>query len=682
MRTERDQRLTFARLAGVAAVAVVAQVAVDMPGGYFGAADEMTVTGAAYAAVLLALVLAALIALRRGSRLAGWLVPVVYSLNAAVFLPPVVSAPVLSGAVVLWNLMLLTQFFFPAVHSVRRLDAGASELALWIERDGPALRHLAAAALALTIAVVGYRLSGSFLAETTCLLLGYGTLIAAWPVLARLHRAGSRAPLLILLPAAAGLLAIGRPPLMLSLLAVAHAALLATLFGREHGAAEVLQSFYRNPARLIVVSFAALILIGTVLLTFPAAAAGPRPIAPLDALFTVTSAVCVTGLIVLDTPNAFSPFGHVVILALIQVGGLGIMVLSTFGALLLGGTLGLRGERALTAVLDLQTVSTAYRLTRFIVLSTLAVEGVGAAGLTLCFLAEGFDPGAAVWRGVFHSISAFCNAGFALQTDSLVPFQGNPAMLLIVAALITLGGLGFAVLAALWWRMRRPDPGPMSVQVKTVLGASAVLIVLGAGLYAAVEWERSLADLSVVDRLLNALFQSVTLRTAGYNSVSYEQLAPATVLGMIAWMFIGAAPGSTGGGVKVTTVVVLLAAIRGIVRGNEPVRLFDREVPNDIVLRSLAITVIAAALVGAGLFLLLLFEPLPFDDLAFEVVSAFGTVGLTIGATERLGPVGKLIIIAIMFVGRTGPLTLALLLGTGAARPPAVRHPQTRLMVG
>jgi trk system potassium uptake protein TrkH len=251
--------------------------------------------------------------------------------------------------------------------------------------------------------------------------------------------------------------------------------------------------------------------------------------------------------------------------------------------------------------------------------------------------------------------------------------------LLIVAALITLGGLGFAVLAAIWWRMRRPDPGPMSVQVKTVLGASAVLIALGAVAYAAVEWQRSLADLSVADRLLNALFQSITLRTAGFNSVSFEQLAPATVLGMIAWMFIGAAPGSTGGGVKVTTVVVLLAAIRSIVRGGGPVHLFDREVPNDIVLRSLAITVIAAVLVGAGLFLLLLFEPLPLDDLAFEVVSAFGTVGLTIGATERLGPVGKLIIIAVMFVGRTGPLTLALLLG---ARSPAVRHPQSRLMVG
>lgn len=682
MRTERERRLTFARLAGAAAVAVVAQVAVDMPGGYFGGADEVTLIGAAYSAGLLALVLVALIALRRGSRLAGWLVPVVYSFNAAIFLPPVVSAPVLSGAVVLWNLVLLTQYFFPPVRSLRRLDAGASALEARIERDGPALRHLAAAALALTVAVVGYRLSGSLLAEAACLLLGYGTLGAARPLLVLLHRAGSRAPLLIVLPAAAGLLALGRPPLMLSLLAIAHAALIAVLFGRERGAAEVLHGFYRNPARLIVVSFAALVLIGTVLLTFPAAAAGPRPIAPLDALFTATSATCVTGLIVLDTPSAFSPFGHGVILALIQVGGLGIMVLSTFGALLLGGTLGLRGERALTAVLDLQAVSTAYRLTRFIVLSTLAVEAVGAAGLTLCFLAAGLDPGAAIWRGVFHAISAFCNAGFALQTDSVVMFQSNPAALLLVAALIVLGGLGFAVLAAIWWRMRRPDPGPMSVQVKTVLGASAVLIVLGTVAYAAVEWQRSLADLSVADRLLNALFQSITLRTAGFNSVSFEQLAPATVLGMIAWMFIGAAPGSTGGGVKVTTVVVLLAAIRSIVRGGGPVHLFDREVPNDIVLRSLAITVIAAVLVGAGLFLLLLFEPLPLDDLAFEVVSAFGTVGLTIGATERLGPVGKLIIIAVMFVGRTGPLTLALLLGTGAARSPAVRHPQSRLMVG
>jgi trk system potassium uptake protein TrkH len=307
---------------------------------------------------------------------------------------------------------------------------------------------------------------------------------------------------------------------------------------------------------------------------------------------------------------------------------------------------------------------------------------VGALGLAFCYRAAGFDWGDSAWRGAFHAVSAFCNAGFALQSDSLEMFQGSPVALLLVAALITFGGLGFAVLAAVWWRLRRPDPAPVSVQVKTVLAVSAVLVAAGAALYAAAEWQRTLAGLPVGDRLVNALFQSVTLRTAGFNSVSFAALAPATALAMIGFMFIGASPGSTGGGIKTTTAAVLLAAIRSTVRRAESVRLFDREVPGEIVYRSLAITVISATVVAGGLFLLLVFEPQPFAELLFEVVSAFGTVGLSLGVTPKLGPAGKLIIIAVMFVGRTGPLTLALLLGTGAARAPAVRRPETRVMVG
>lgn len=684
MRGEKQRLLTTARLAGAAALGVVAQVAVDMPDGYFGGADRVTAIGAAYSAGLLALVLVALVALRRHRRLAGWLVPAVYALNAALFIPAAVSDPVVAGAVVIWNLVLALEFSFPPPREARAGRGAADAAEQRLAREGPALRHLALVSLALTVAVVGYRLSDRLFAEGVCLALGYGALAVGSPLLWRLRRTGSPAPLLVALPAAAGLAAVaaGRPAVALSLLAVAQAILLLALFARERAAAELLAGFYHNPSRLIVVSFAALVLVGTVLLTFPAAAAGPRPVAPLDALFTATSAACVTGLIVLDTPSAFSPFGHGVILALIQAGGLGIMVLSTFAALLLGGTLGLRGERALTEVLDLQAASSAYRLIRFIVLATLAIEAVGALGLTFCYRAAGFGWAAAAWRGTFHAVSAFCNAGFALQSDSLEMFQGSPVALLLFAALITLGGLGFAVLAAIWWRLRRPDPAPVSVQVKTVLAVSAALVAAGAALYAAAEWGRSLDGLPVADRLVNALFQSVTLRTAGFNSVPFAALAPATALAMIGFMFVGASPGSAGGGIKTTTAAVLLAAIRSTVRRAESVRLFDREVPGEIVYRSLAIAVISAAIVAGGLFLLLVFEPQPFADLLFEVVSAFGTVGLSLGATPRLGPAGKLIIIAVMFAGRTGPLTLALLLGVGAARAPAVRRPETRVMVG
>lgn len=680
--TERFRALTAARLAGAAAMGVVAQVAVDMPGGYFGREDEITLVGAVYASGMLALTAILLLALRRG-RAVRPLVPAIPTANVGLFLPALAADPLVAGLVVVWNLTLLAQQLFPPVATgpaFRRTESDPLEA--WLARWNPAVRHLALVSLALAVAVVGYRLSGRLAAQIVCLVLAAGTLLVALPFFRLLFRAGKRWVLALALPVAGSLAAAGSPQVMLSLLALTLTVLLVLLFAQERIAGEILQGFYDHPSRLLALSFAGLILVGTVLLTFPAASAGPEAIAPLDALFTATSATCVTGLIVLDTPNDLSTFGHAVVLGLIQVGGLGIMTLSTFGALLLGGSLGLRGEQALSRTLDLQTAATAYRLTRFIVLSTLAVEAVGAAGLAAYFRSTGLPLGQSVWRGVFHSVSAFCNAGFALQSDSVTLFQERPGALLLVAALIVLGGLGFVVLAGIWNRIFGGRGSPLTAQVRVVLIASAVLLIAGMLLYLGCEWKRSLGGLAAGDKLANGLFQSVTLRTAGFNSVDLSTLAPATVLFMMLFMFIGASPGSTGGGIKTTTLVVLLAAIRSTVRSGEPVRLFDREVPREIVLRSLAIVLISATAVAAGLFGVLLVEDGPFVDLLFETVSAFGTVGLSLGATMGLGPVGKLIIIGLMFIGRTGPLTLALLLGTATARTPVCRYPQARIMVG
>jgi trk system potassium uptake protein TrkH len=682
--TPRQRALLGARLAGACALGVIAQLVVHMPEGYLGGRDRMTALGTAYAAALVGLTAVLLVSLRRRSPAAGWLVPGVLALNVGLFVPALASDPLVAGLVVVWNLVLLAQHFFPAPATpspIRGPEASPAEA--WLRRMGPAVRHLALAALGLSVAVVGYRLSGRLLAQGVCLALGYGTLAVAWPFLRLLYRAGRRSVLFVAVPVAGSVLAAASPPLMLSLLAVAQATLLLLILAQQQTTLEVLRDFFDHPSRLIVVSFATLALFGGVLLTFPGASAGPGPVAPLDALFTATSATCVTGLIVLDTPNAFSPFGQAVILLLIQVGGLGIMTLSTFGALMLGGSLGLRGERALAEMLDLQTAPTAYRLTRFIVLSTLAVEAVGAVGLALCYHREGFAVGESIWRGTFHAVSAFCNAGFALQSDSIVMFQDSPVPVLLHAVLITLGGLGFVVLAAVWTRVaRRERRRPLPVQVRTVLAVSAVLLAAGTLLYAVCEWDRTLAGLAVPDKLVNALFQSVTLRTAGFNSVDFTELRSATAFFIILFMFVGASPGSTGGGIKTTTAAVLLAAIRSTVRRGEPAALFQREVSREIVYRSLAIAIISLTVVALGLFLLLLFEPQPFLDLAFEAMSAFGTVGLSLGATARLGPAGKLIIIAVMFIGRIGPLTVALLLGTSTARRAAVRYPETRLMVG
>jgi len=683
VRGEREHHLLAARVTGAAALGIVAQIAVDMPGGYFGGADRITPWGAAYSAGLVALTLLLLAALARRWRSGMLLVPLILSLDIGVFVPPIGSDPLVSGIVVLWNLLLLAQFYFPpGADDGSSHIVGASEVDVWLRRWSPAIRHLAAVSLVLTVAVVGYRLSGRLTAQLVCLALGYGVLGLGWPFVRMRWRAGSRKVSILAVPVAASLLFVGSPPAMLSWLAVAQALLLLVLVAQHQSAVEILRHFYDHPSRLIVLSFATVILIGTVLLTFPGAAAGPGAVSPIDALFTATSATCVTGLIVLDTPHAFSTLGHGIILGLIQVGGLGIMVLSTFATLMLGGTLGLRGERALTEVLDLPTADTAYRLTRFIVVVTLAVEAVGAVVLGVCYAVEGLPAGQAAWRGVFHAISAFCNAGFALQSDSVVMFQRQPGALLTFAALITLGGLGFAVLAGVARLAAPGGPRLLTVQVRAVLAASAVLVAAGTLLYAAVEWDRTLAGLPWSDKLVNALFQSVTLRTAGFNSVDFAALAPATILVMIVFMFIGASPGSTGGGIKTTTAVVLLAAIRSTVRAGEPARLFEREVPVEIVYRSLAILVISGAVIAAGLFGLLLFEPLPFAELAFEVMSAFGTVGLSLGATPELGPVGKLFIIAVMFTGRVGPLTVALLLGRSAGRAIRVRLPESRIMVG
>lgn len=681
----RQRNLTAARAVASAALAVVAQVAVDMPEGYFGRTDEMTLWGASFASgvvFLTALVVRDLLRGRRGRAELG--LPVLFSLNVGLFLPALVSDPFLAAIPVVWNLVQLALFFLPSLPSVPAMMEDAEEG--WLFRTGPAVRHLAVFALVLTVALGGYRLTGQPIALAVAVLLGWGSVALAWPLLGPALAARAPVAWLIVLLLAGSLPALLRVPLALALLALVQAALVGFLLSRGRTSREVASLVFDHPSRLLFVSFASVIALGTLLLTFPAASATGRPLSLVDALFTATSATCVTGLIVVDTATAFSPFGQAVVLALIQVGGLGIMVLSTFATLILGGSLGLRGERAMTEMLESRAHGSAYLLTRFIVLGTLAVEGVGALALTLSFLAQGFGWREAAWRGVFHSVSAFCNAGFALQTDSLVIFQGSPWTLAVFAGLIVAGGLGFVVLAGLWTSLQRPKEVRLQIQARVVLLVTALLTGVGWLAYGLLEWSRSLEGQPVFDRIANAFFQSVTLRTAGFNSVGFEELAPATMLLMMLLMFIGASPGSTGGGIKTTTAAVLLAAIVSLGRGRPHVDLFRRELPRDLIYRSLAVVVLTFLVVCGSLFLLLLFEgqlleSLGFEALAFEAVSAAATVGLSLGVTPALGEVGKLIIIGTMFIGRIGPLTAVLVLGTSSRRS-LYRYPPGRMMVG
>ncbi|MGM0556703.1 MAG: TrkH family potassium uptake protein [Myxococcota bacterium] len=681
-----DRLLESVRICGSAALAFVALWAVDMPGGYLGARDTLTEFGFGYTLFLLGMTVAAIAAIWKRP---AWYKPasaILLIVNIGVLMPAATADPVLAIFVSIWQLVHMVTQLLPLEVSLPErspadLRVDDDRLWSWLQERGDAVRHLTLVAIVTTVIVAGYGQTDSIYAYTLCLALHVASIGLSWRYVWLNLESGAYLYGVIWAAGIAGAVLVFSPTLALSVLAISQVLLLGALLTSGPVFEEILTTFFEYPAVLIVMTFLGIILIGTLFLTFPAASATGEPVQPIDALFTATSATCVTGLIVLDTPVDWSLFGHVVILSLIQVGGLGIMTLSTFAMLSLGGKLGLRGEQALGQMLERGDTRSAYDLTKFIVLSTVIIEAIGAIGLAVMYhVRYGYEVGKAAWHGAFHAISAFCNAGFALQSDSIVMFQEDPVALLWIAALITLGGIGFAVLATIWRGMRGDGDTYVSIQTRLVLLASAVLVVGAWGVYLTVEWNASLAGLSVVDRVVNAFFQSVTLRTAGFNSVDFGGLQMATILVMIVVMFIGASPGSTGGGIKTTTAAVLLAGIRAIARGETKIRFFGRSLSQSTVYRSAAIAVLAIIINVVGLFILLLVEDLPLYNLAFETISAVGTVGLSLGATGELGAAGKFVVTALMFIGRIGPLTLALLL-TGGEAPP-VNYPETDVMVG
>ncbi len=675
-----NTRLAAARLVGAGGIAVLGQLAVDMPGGYFGAAATVTGFGLIFTVGLSAVAVTGAALILRGWRIARPATLLVVLAGVAVFLPAVASDPVIAGGTMLWNFALLGLAELGRVWD-RPVDD--DPLSRWFERNGPAARHLVLVAIVVSTLVLGYGVGHRLGALLLCVVLDLVAVAVSGPMFVQMWRSGSRLPPIAaaaLVAAAIAVVSLMRPTAALAVIGAYLVFALVVLIVRTPLFEDLLGHFLKHPGLLVTTTFVILIAVGTVLLSLPAAAPAGHRIGPTDALFTATSAACVTGLIVLDTASGFSTFGQVVILALIQIGGLNIMVLSTFAAIILGRDLGFRGEAALGSVLDLSSPATAYRLATFIVLATVIVEAAGAALLGLAWSANGASPFDAAWNGVFHSVSAFCNSGFALQSDSLLMFNQSPLVLLVFSALIILGGLGFAVLAGLWWRVRGGSAVGLGVHIRLVIVASAVLIVVGWALYLGLEWDRSLAGLDPGDRVVNALFQSVTTRTAGFNSVPLDNLQPATMLIVMLLMFIGASPGGTGGGIKTTTAVVLLAAIPAIAARWSDVVVMKRRIPLSTVFRSTAIAVVGMVIVLVTVGLLLATHDVPFESLLFEGFSAFGTVGLSVGATASLNGFGKLVIVGAMLAGRIGPLTLALLLGR--TRTAHLSYPQARIMVG
>ncbi len=685
------RRLQAARLVGTAVLAILGErvMSGQSMSGMTGSFLAITVPpgvslGVIYSVAAALITAACALGLLAGRRWAMAAFPLLLTLHIGVFIPLLAQDARVAGVVILWNLLLLGDHLFALSTRNTRERRGKTkdDTDFWLARYGLAARHLLMLSVLATMAVGGFDLTESMAARYVCLALDLGVLILVAPFVVRVFRERRR----YLVPLGL-LLVLGLPPALtsfpalLSLLGIFQAGVLALMLARSEVFDDLLRSFYTRPALLILSTFAALAGGGALLLTLPAAAAGPYSISFLDALFTSMSATCVTGLIVLDTPVAFSTFGHVVILLLIQLGGLGIMVLSTFATLLLGGRLALRGEQALEEVLDLGTPGSAYELTSFIVISTLLIEALGAILLALSFhFHYGYEPLDALWRGVFHAISAFCNAGFSLWSDSLIQFQRDAFVAGVHMVLITCGGIGFTVLAALWLKLRG-KAGRQSLQTKVVLIVSLGLTLGGAVLYALTEWDASLQALpSAGEKLMNALFQSVSLRTAGFQTLDYAGLERSTILMMIVWMFIGASPGSTGGGIKTTTFAVMLAAIPALLRSQTRALLLRRTIPHDIIYRAATIMTLATMVAVLIIFLLLTTHNLSFEKVAFETVSALATVGLSIGATAELDAFGKYAIAMTMFIGRVGPVSLALALST--SRQSQISFPEAKIMVG
>jgi len=419
----------------------------------------------------------------------------------------------------------------------------------------------------------------------------------------------------------------------------------------------------RSPPQLIALSFATAILIGTVLLALPIShTAGSLGL--LNALFTATSAICVTGLAVANTSTDLTLFGKVILLLLIQAGGFGFITAGTLAVMASGRRISFRERMNLQAQMNVQSVGGVVDLVRKIALLVASVELIGALLLFVRFR-ELHGNAMGAFYALFHSISAFNNAGFAFYSDSLMGFVGDPLVNVTILLLVLLGGLGFIVIIDILSRTRSRSRHPLSLHSKMVLSSSAFLIVFGVLVVLLFEWTNpaTMGSLSLSEKLWAGLFQGITPRTAGFNTLDYGNMRGGTLMVTFLLMFIGGNPGSTAGGIKTVTFFVLIASALSTSRGQSELYLFKRMVNKDVIMKAGVIALFATMVIGAAMTLLLLSEPhIDRFALLFETISAIGTVGLSMGVTSQLSAMGKIIIILLMYLGRLGALTFALAL--------------------
>lgn len=479
---------------------------------------------------------------------------------------------------------------------------------------------------------------------------------------------------------------------------VAMAVFIATLgyFGRGQRTLWFFSQIAEHPSRMLATSLFVVAMFGAFLLATPFALSDPTKGSFVDALFDATGALC-GAIAISDVGRHYQFFGQAVILALMQIGGFGIMVLSASIAILAGRSMEVRSTARFAETVDADSLADLRSTVFRIVLWTIGIEAVGALLLYVQFAglpgieASPHDPhplaggGGALWSAMFHSVSAFCNAGFSLFRANMGPFVADVGVNAVICGLILLGGLGFPVLSELTRHgidlvARRPRRR-MSLHARVVLAMTAILLVCGALPLLVLEWGRAFAPLGAGGKVLASIFQSVTARTAGFGSVDFTLMGPPALLIMIMLMFVGAGPGSTGGGIKVTTLAVLVATFRAERAGAPAPTLFGREIPQSVQRKAIVVTFLSLTLVALMVFLILVFEDQPPLYVLYEAVSAFGSVGCSTGIETKMGPVGKLLLTALMMIGRIGPLTFALA-AAGKVRATTYRLPEERVLIG
>lgn len=443
-----------------------------------------------------------------------------------------------------------------------------------------------------------------------------------------------------------------------------------------------------EPAQVMVIGFGVVILFGALILNLPISTKNGESIGFLNSIFTATSAVCVTGLVVVDTGTYWSEFGQFVIITLIQTGGLGFMTIATMFSLLTGKKINLRERLLIQESLNQRDLSGLVKLTRYIIMMTFAIEGIGALLLSMVYIPTlGLAKG--IWYSIFHSISAFCNAGFDLmgsitgEYSSLTYFVDNTLINFVICGLIILGGIGFPVLLDI---INNKKYSKLNVHSKIVINTTVILIAIGFLFIFISEFNNkgSIGSLNMKEKLLSSVFQSVTLRTAGYNTIDLTLLTESTLFLMMILMLIGASPASTGGGLKTTTIATLFLTVKSFILGKEDIEVYQRRIGESTVKKSLGIFFIGVFIVLFGTLIMTIVNPeFTLLQSSFEVISAYATVGLSIGGTPSLTALGKVVIMILMFLGRVGSLTIFVaLLSRNNRVKSKVRYAEGKIIVG